>query len=147
MYVGGAVVAGACLAAWACSSGPSTAVLYLVVRGQGQVAVTRASNPEACAGNSCSSGDNDGGALELPYAANSVLGLVAQPSAGWQFGSWQVTIAGSGSSPTTSTTPSLVIANAGDGISVLATFDEGGAPESPSSDAGTDAQPAGEAGF
>jgi hypothetical protein len=123
-----AMVVGTALTAWACSSNPPTAVLYLVVHGEGHVAVTRASNPDSCTGNSCSSASLDGGALELPYASDSTVTLQAEPSAGWQFTSWQVSISGGGSSPVISTQPTVIIGNAGDGMSVLATFSEAGAP-------------------
>jgi hypothetical protein len=137
-----ALTAGAALTAWACSSNPPMAVLYLVIQGDGQVAVSRSKNPDACMGNSCSSAATDAGALEIPYAADSPIGLQAAPSVGWQFTSWQVSIQGTGSSaPTTSTDPTLAIEETGDGMSVVATFSEAGAPEggdavAPASDAG-----------
>jgi len=137
---GVAVTAGAALALWACSGNPQTAVLYLVVHGEGQVAVSRTANEAACQANDCTSGaSTDGGAIELPYAANSVLGMQAQPSPGWQFTSWQWTI--SGGTPSTSTQPTLIVEHAGDGMSVLATFSEGGAPDDAAP--ASDAQPAG----
>ena len=89
--------------------------------------VARSKNPAACVGNACSTGNADSGALEIPYAADTPVGLQAQPSPGWQFTSWQVAIAGN-SAATTSTQPTLDIENTGDGMSVLATFTEAGAP-------------------
>jgi hypothetical protein len=133
-----AVAVAAALAAWACSSSPPTAILYLVVRGEGQVAVARSKNPAACVGNACSTGNADAGALEIPYAADTPVGLQAQPSPGWQFTSWQVAISGSSAS-TTSMQPILDIENTGNGMSVLATFTEAGAP--------TDAGPPRDAGL
>jgi hypothetical protein len=141
------VAAGAALALWACSGNPQTAVLYLVVHGEGQVAVSRTANEAACQANSCTNGaSTDGGALEIPYADNSVLGMMAEPSPGWQFTSWQWTVSGSSAS-STSTQPTLIIEHAGDGMSVLATFSEAGAPDAaPVSDADAEPPAAGDAG-
>ncbi len=106
--------------AFSCSTGPPTGVLYVIVHGEGQVAVSREKNPSACVGAACSTPNVDGGALEIPYAAGSEIGLQAEADTGWQFVSWQVAV--NDGTPTTSTTPSLTIANGGNEISILATF-------------------------
>jgi hypothetical protein len=121
-------VLGAVLTLWACSANPPTAILYLVIQGDGKVAVTRTKNPDACEGNGCpSSGSADGGALEIPYASGSEVILTAQASPGWQFQFWSITASGAGSAMT-NTSPVLDVTSAGSGLSVLATFGEAGAP-------------------
>jgi hypothetical protein len=123
-----ALLLGAALASWACSGNPPAAILYLVVHGQGQVAVTRTKNPDACMGGGCSSSSADAGALEIPYASGTEVVLTAEPSPGWTFVSYQASVSGGGSVPATSTSPTLDVQNAGTGMSVVATFAEGGAP-------------------
>lgn len=124
-----ALLLGAVLASWACSSNPPTAILYLVVHGQGQVAVARTKDPDACMGDGCSSSTTDAGALELPYASGSQVVLTAQPSPGSTFVSYQVSVSGGGSAPAASTSPTLDVENAGSGMSVLATFAQGPFPD------------------
>jgi hypothetical protein len=121
------------LASSACSGNPPTAILYLAVHGEGQVAVARTKDPDACMGSACSSSATDAGALEIPYASGTEVVLTAQPSPGWTFVSYQVSVSGGGSAPAASTSPVLDVANAGTGMSVLATFaagpsTDGGAP-------------------
>jgi hypothetical protein len=121
-----AVLLGAAIASWTCSGNPPTAVLYLVVHGQGQVSVVRTKDPDACMGSGCSSSSADAGALEVSYASGTPVVLTAEPSPGWTFVSYQVSVSGGG--PVASTSPSLEVENAGTGMSVLATFADGGAP-------------------
>jgi len=133
-----AVLLGAAIGVSACSGNPPTAVLYLLVHGQGQVAVTRTKNPDACMGGGCSSSSTDAGALEIPYASGTEVILMAEPSPGWTFVSYQVSVSGGGSAPVASTSPTLDVENAGTGMSVLATFAEGTDSGAPADGGSTD---------
>jgi hypothetical protein len=113
----------------ACSSTPPRlAQLFLTSEGNGSITVLRTIDDAACDGGICSGGIGNAGYTTMGYEPETDVTLIAQPSLGSQFVSWQITIYWNGGpsghefSTTTSTEATLLIHSTGEQMDVFARF-------------------------
>jgi hypothetical protein len=123
-----------------CTSTPQRlAQLELSSTGGGSVTVLRFIDDPACEGGICGGGLGNAGSTSMAYEPGTDVTLIAQPTQGSQFVSWQITIYWNGGpsghefSTTLSSEATLVVHNTGEAMDVLARF------EGDASEAGPDA--------